>query len=211
MNTGLKTVFLVIGFLLIILGFFMIIPYIVEITIGDKTHTFVFSSICSMFIGSLMVISIRTEDKMLNIKQAFMMTTFSWVAITLFASIPFMYSSLNLSFTDSFFESMSGITTTGSTILDNIEKASKGILIWRAILQWLGGIGIIVMAITVLPLLNIGGMSLFKSEGIEFEKILPSSQAIALATTKIYFILTVICALSFWIFGMNFLMLWHML
>jgi trk system potassium uptake protein TrkH len=204
MNTGLKTVFLVIGFLLIILGFFMIIPYIVEITIGDKTHTFLFSSIFSIFIGSLMVISNQTEDKMLNIKQAFMMTTFSWVAITLFASIPFMYSSLNLSFTDSFFESMSGITTTGSTILDNIEKASKGILIWRAILQWLGGIGIIVMAITVLPLLNIGGMSLFKSEGIEFEKILPSSQAIALATTKIYFILTVICALSFWIFGMDY-------
>ncbi|NCW79845.1 MAG: TrkH family potassium uptake protein [Pelagibacteraceae bacterium] len=204
MNTGLKTVFLVIGFLLIILGFFMIIPYIVEITIGDKTHTFLLSSIFSIFIGSLMVISNQTEDRMLNIKQAFMMTTFSWVAITLFASIPFMYSSLNLSFTDSFFESMSGITTTGSTILDNIEKASKGVLIWRAILQWLGGIGIIVMAITVLPLLNIGGMSLFKSEGIEFEKILPSSKAIALATTRIYFILTVICALSFWIFGMDY-------
>ena len=81
MNTGLKTVFLVIGFLLIILGFFMIIPYIVEITIGDKTHTFLLSSIFSIFIGSLMVISNQTEDRMLNIKQAFMMTTFSWVAI----------------------------------------------------------------------------------------------------------------------------------
>ena len=203
MKDGTKTVFLVIGALLIILGLSMLIPYFVEITIGDKSHNFLFWSIFSIFIGYLLLITNQTEQKNLNIKQAFMMTSLSWIAITLFASFPLMFSSLKLSFTDAFFESMSGITTTGSTILDNVEVASKGVLIWRAILQWLGGIGIVVMAITVLPLLNIGGMSLFKSEGAEFEKILPSSKEIALVCAKIYFILTLVCALGFYFLGMN--------
>ena len=203
MKDGTKTVFLVIGALLIILGLFMLIPYLVEITIGDKSHNFLFWSFFSIFIGYLLLITCQTEEKTLNIKQAFMMTSFSWIAVTLFASFPLMYSSLQLSFTDAFFESMSGITTTGSTILDKIEVASKGVLIWRAILQWLGCIGIVVMAITVLPLLNIGGMSLFKSEGAEFEKILPSSKEIALVCAKIYFVLTVICALCFYLLGMS--------
>jgi len=203
MKDGTKTVFLVIGALLIILGLFMLIPYLVEITIGDKSHNFLFWSFFSIFIGYLLLITCNTEQKTLNIKQAFMMTSFSWIAVTLFASFPLMYSSLQLSFTDAFFESMSGITTTGSTILDKIEVASKGVLIWRAILQWLGGIGIVVMAITVLPLLNIGGMSLFKSEGAEFEKILPSSKEIALVCAKIYFVLTAICAFCFYLLGMN--------
>lgn len=204
MNTGLKTVFLVIGFLLIILGLFMIIPYVVEMTMGDKSHTFLFSSIFSIFIGSLMLISNQSDNKTLNVKQAFMMTTFAWIAIALFGSLPFLYSSLNLSFTDAFFETMSGITTTGSTILINVEDASKGILIWRAILQWLGGIGIIVMAITVLPLLNIGGMQLFRTESSDnSEKILPRSREIALAISKIYLFLTLLCAFGYWLFGMN--------
>ena len=138
MKDGTKTVFLVIGALLIILGLFMLIPYLVEITIGDKSHNFLFWSFFSIFIGFLLLITNQTEEKSLNIKQAFMMTSFSWIAITLFASFPLMYSSLQLSFTDAFFESMSGITTTGSTILDDIERSSKGVLIWRAILQWLG-------------------------------------------------------------------------
>jgi trk system potassium uptake protein TrkH len=203
MKDGTKTVFLVIGALLIILGLFMLIPYLVEITIGDKSHNFLFWSFFSIFIGYLLLVSNQTERKVLNIKEAFMMTSFSWIAVTLFASFPLMHSSLNLSFTDAFFESMSGITTTGSTILDKIEVASKGVLIWRALLQWLGGIGIVVMAITVLPLLNIGGMSLFKSEGAEFEKILPSSKEIALVCAKIYLVLTAICAFSFYLYGMS--------
>jgi len=203
MKDGTKTVFLVIGALLIILGLFMLIPYLVEITIGDKSHNFLFWSFFSIFIGYLLLVSNQTERKVLNIKEAFMMTSFSWIAVTLFASFPLMYSSLNLSFTDAFFESMSGITTTGSTILDKIEVASKGVLIWRALLQWLGGIGIVVMAITILPLLNIGGMSLFKSEGAEFEKILPSSKEIALVCAKIYLALTAICAFSFYLYGMS--------
>ena len=111
-----------------------------------------------------------------------------------------MFSTLNLTFTDAYFETMSGITTTGSTILIDVERSSKGILIWRALLQWLGGIGIIVIAITILPLLNVGGMQVFRSESSDTsEKILPRSREIAVAIFKIYFALTVICAFFYFI------------
>ena len=91
-----------------------------------------------------------------------MLTALSWLSVAVFGSLPFIFSSMEMSITDAFFESMSGITTTGSTIISNLENAPKGILLWRAILQWLGGIGIIVMAITLMPIMNVGGMQLFK-------------------------------------------------
>ena len=203
MKDGTKTVFLVIGALLIILGLFMLIPYLIEITIGDKSHNFLFWSFFSIFIGFLLLITNQTEEKSLNIKQAFMMTSFSWIAITLFASFPLMYSSLQLSFTDAFFESMSGITTTGSTILDNIERSSKGVLIWRAILQWLGGIGIIVMALAILPMLSIGGMQLFKTESYETpDKVVPKAASFAKGISIVYVTLTITWAVMLWGAGM---------
>jgi trk system potassium uptake protein TrkH len=99
---------------------------------------------------------------------------------------------------------MSGITTTGSTIITNLDNTPKSILIWRAILQWLGGIGIIVMAITMLPLLNIGGMQLFRVEGGEStEKILPKTREVTLVLSIIYLVLTFFCAIAYWLVGMN--------
>ena len=115
-----------------------------------------------------------------------------------------IFSSLNLSFSDAFFESMSGITTTGSTIIENLDKTPKSILLWRAIMQWLGGIGIIVMAITVLPLLKVGGMQLFKIESSDNpEKILPRTIEIASIIISIYLVLTFSCAILYWVFGMS--------
>ena len=116
-----------------------------------------------------------------------------------------MFSEIELSFTDAFFESMSGITTTGSTIITNLNETPKSILLWRGMLQWLGGIGIIVMAITLMPLMNIGGMQLFIiSTSDTPEKILPRSKEIALRLILVYSGLTFICALFYKIFGMNF-------
>ena len=92
------------------------------------------------FIGILLVITNQTTNKKLNIQHAFLMTSLAWIIISLFGSLPFMFSTLNLTFTDAYFETMSGITTTGSTILIDVERSSKGILIWRALLQWLGGL-----------------------------------------------------------------------
>ena len=203
MNTGLKTTFLIIGYLIITISAFMIIPQIVEITIGDGSQHFLVTAILSAFIGTLMVLISRTEDKTLNVREAFLMSNLAWFSISFFGALPLYFSSLDLTFTDAFFESVSGITTTGSTILPTVELASKGTLIWRSLLQWLGGIGIIVMAITILPLLNIGGMQLFRTEGMEVEKVVPKTTEIALSISKIYIYITLACFFSYSVAGMN--------
>ncbi len=199
-----KTVFFAIGVLLIILGAFMLIPFFVQFLYGEENNTFLSSAAVTAFIGILLVLTNLQENRKLNLQQAFLLTTLSWLSIAIFGSIPFLLSNLNLSFIDSFFESMSGITTTGSTVITNLNNAPKSILIWRSILQWLGGVGIIVMAITILPLLNIGGMQLFRMESSETtEKILPKTREITLIISTIYFTLTIICGAAYWLVGMN--------
>ena len=199
-----KTVFFAIGVLLIILGAFMLIPFFVQFIYDEKNNTFLLSALVTAFIGTLLVLTNLEENKKLNLQQAFLLTTLSWLGIAIFGCLPFLLSNLNLSFVDAFFESMSGITTTGSTIITNLDDAPKSILIWRAILQWLGGIGVIVMAITILPLLNIGGMQLFRMESSDTtEKILPKTREITLIISIIYLALTFTCGISYWAVGMN--------
>ena len=199
-----KTVFFAIGILLVILGVFMFMPFIVQLIFDEKNSTFISSASITIFIGILLVLANSEEDRKLNLQQAFLLTVLSWLSIAIFGCLPFMFSDLSLSFIDSFFESMSGITTTGSTIISNLDNAPKGILLWRAILQWLGGIGIIVMAITILPLLNIGGMQLFRMEGSDTtEKILPKTREVTLIISSIYLTLTFVCGIAYWFAGMN--------
>ena len=200
-----KTVFFAIGILLIILGAFMLIPFIVEFIYDEENSTFLSSSALTTFIGILLILTNLEENRKLNLQQAFLLTTLSWLSIAVFGSIPFIFSDLNLSIVDSFFESMSGITTTGSTIIINLESTPKSILIWRAILQWLGGIGVIVMAITILPLLNVGGMQLFKKDQVSdaSEKILPKTREVTLVISIIYLVLTLTCGVAYWFVGMN--------
>ena len=183
----------------------MIIPIFTQIIYSEIDPSFISASIISIIFGILFLLSNLNHDKKLNLHQAFLLTALSWVSIAIFGSLPFIFSSLDLTITDAFFESMSGITTTGSTILSNLEQTPKAILLWRAILQWLGGIGIIVMAITLMPIMNVGGMKLFKiSSNDSSEKILPKSKEIALRLVLIYSSLTLLCAISYKIFGMNF-------
>jgi len=199
-----KTVFFTLGILQIILGASMFIPIIIQVIYSEIDSSFFGASIITIVFGTLFFLSNLDHDKKLNLQQAFLLTALSWLSIAIFGSLPFIFSNLNLSFTDSFFESMSGITTTGSTILSNLEITPKSILLWRAILQWLGGIGIIVMAITLMPIMNVGGMQLFKiSSNDSSEKILPKSKEIALRLIYIYSSLTILCALTYWIFGMS--------
>ena len=182
-----KTVFFAIGVLLIILGVFMLIPFFVQLIYDQQNSTFLSSAFVTSFIGILLVLTNLEENKKLNLQQAFLLTTLSWLSVAVFGCLPFLLSNLELSFVDSFFESMSGITTTGSTIITNLDNTPKDILMWRAILQWLGGIGIIVMAVTILPLLNIGGMQLFRMESSgTAEKILPKTREITLLISVIY-------------------------
>ena len=199
-----KTVFFTLGILQIILGASMFLPIIIQMIYSEIDSSFFGASIITIIFGTLFFLSNLDHDKKLNLQQAFLLTALSWLSIAIFGSLPFIFSNLNLSFTDSFFESMSGITTTGSTILSNLELTPKSILLWRAILQWLGGIGIIVMAITLMPIMNVGGMQLFKiSSNDTSEKILPKSKEISLRLIYIYSSLTILCALTYWIFGMN--------
>ena len=200
-----KTVFFTLGILQIILGISMIIPVFVQILFSELDSSFIGASIVTIIFGSLFFLSNLDHDKKLNLQQAFLLTALSWLSIAIFGSIPFLLSSMNLSITDSFFESMAGITTTGSTIISNLETAPRSILFWRAILQWLGGIGIIVMAITLMPIMNVGGMQLFRiSNNDSSEKILPKSKEIALRLIYIYSILTILCAIFYKLFGMSY-------
>ena len=200
-----KTVFFAIGVLLVILGAFMLIPFFIQIIYNEKNNIFLSAASVTIFIGILLVLTNLEENRKLNLQQAFLLTTLSWLSIAIFGCIPFLLSDLNLTFVDSFFESMSGITTTGSTIITNLDIVPKSILIWRAILQWLGGIGVIVMAITILPLLNVGGMQLFKKDQVSdnAEKILPKTREVTLVISTIYLALTLICGFSYWVVGMN--------
>ena len=199
-----KTVFFTLGILQIILGLSMSVPIIVQIIYSELDSAFIGAAIISIIFGTLFFLSNLDHDKKLNLQSAFLLTALSWLSVALFGSLPFIFSNLNLTFTDALFESMSGITTTGSTIIENLNVVPKGILLWRAILQWLGGIGIIIMAITLMPIMNIGGMKLFTVSSHQApEKILPQSKAITLRLVIIYTVLTIACAIFYKLFGMN--------
>ena len=198
-----KTVFFIVGILLVILGIFMIVPYAVQIFYNENNNSFLSSSIITILIGTLTVLSTLRRENQLNLQQAFLFSTLAWISIALFGSLPFYLSDLKLSFSEAFFESMSGITTTGSTVISNLDDSPKSILLWRSIMQWLGGIGIIVMATTVMPLLKVGGMQVFKTDASGTEKILPKTIEVALTIISIYTILTLVCGISYWIQGME--------
>ena len=200
-----KTVFFTLGVLQIILGVFMFIPIIFQFLYSEIDSSFFGASIVTIIFGTLFFLSNLDHDKRLTLQQAFLLTALSWLSIAIFGSLPFVFSDLDFSFTNAFFESMSGITTTGSTIISNLNEMPKSILLWRAILQWLGGIGIIIMAITLMPIMNVGGMQLFKvSNNDSSEKILPKSKEIALRLIYIYSSLTLLCGVAYKFFGMSF-------
>ena len=200
-----KTVFYTLGTLQIVLGVFMLIPVLIQLIYNELDSGFISASLITIVFGVLFFISNLDHDKNIDLPQAFILTALSWISIAIFGSLPFIFSKLNLNFTDAFFESMSGITTTGSTILVDLDNTPKGILLWRAILQWLGGIGIILMAITLMPIMNIGGMQLFKiSSNDNAEKILPKSKEISIRLIFIYSLLTFVCAIFYKLFGMNY-------
>ena len=198
-----KTVFFTLGILLIILGVAMIVPVAFQLIYNEFDSTFIISGIITITFGILFFLSNIDHLKSINTHQAFLLTALSWLSIAIFGSLPFFFSQLNLSITDSFFESMSGITTTGATILSNIEDTPKGILIWRAFLQWLGGIGIVVIALFILPFLRIGGMQLFHLEGDDpYDKSLPKISSVVKRIFIIYATLTVTLIFLYYICGM---------
>lgn len=199
-----KTVFFLIGILLIVLGVAMLAPYSLQIIFEEKSHSFISSSFVTIFIGVLFILANLQKEFKLNLRQTFLFSSLAWIMVAIFGSLPFLLAAQEFSFSEAFFESMSGITTTGATIISNLDDTPKSILLWRAIMQWLGGIGIVVMAITILPLLKVGGMQLFKMEGPDStEKILPRTIEVAAIIISTYVALTFLCGFFYWIFGMS--------
>ena len=146
-----KTVFFTLGILQIILGLFMLLPIIIQFFYSEIDSSFFGAALVTTIFGILFFLSNLDHDKKLNLQQAFLLTSLSWLSIAIFGSLPFIFSNMEFSITTAFFESMSGITTTGSTIIPNLENMPKGILFWRAILQWLGGIGTVSYTHLTLP------------------------------------------------------------
>ena len=199
-----KTVFFLIGILLIVLGASMLAPYALQVTQEEGGHSFLSASFVTIFIGVLFLLANLEREFKLNLRQTFLFSSLAWFMVAVFGSLPFLLSAEEFTFSEAFFESMSGITTTGATIISDLDGSPKSILLWRAIMQWLGGIGIVVMAITILPLLKVGGMQLFKMEGRDStEKILPRTVEVAVIIISTYLMLTFLCSLFYWIFGMS--------
>ena len=203
--TEFRPVLFVVGALLTTLGAFMLIPALADAGAGNSNWSnFLVSSFLTVFTGVGLALVNRVGPARFTVKQTFLLTTLSWSVLTAFAALPFALSDLDLSSADAFFEAMSGITTTGSTVIVGLDTAPKGILLWRALLQWQGGIGIVVMAIAVLPMLRVGGMQLFRTESSDrSEKVLPRPAQISTVIGIVYLVLTLVAAMAYWQAGMN--------
>ena len=201
----LRPILYVNGILLSMLAVAMVIPAAVDAGFSDDNwRAFLAGAGLTLFVGIGLIFTMRGGEMAINIRQAFVLTSTSWLSLTIFAALPFFFSDLQLGYTDAFFEAMSGITTTGATVLTHLDRAPEGVLIWRALLQWMGGIGIIVMAVAILPMLHVGGMQLFRTESSDkSEKVLPRATQIAGAIGFIYLAWSVAAAASYWLAGMS--------
>lgn len=194
------------GFILLVLAVAMGAPAVADLMLDDLDwQVFLASGFVTAFAGIALVLGNRPDGPMnLTTRQAFLLTASAWVLAAGFGALPFAFSNLKMSYTDGYFEAMSGLTTTGSTVIVGLDTAPHGILLWRALTHWLGGIGIIVMAVAILPVLRIGGMQLFRMESSDkTEKVKPRISQIAEAICVIYIFLTLLCAVLLWLAGMT--------
>ncbi|WP_029041629.1 TrkH family potassium uptake protein [Cucumibacter marinus] len=201
----LRPVLMITGALTATLGCSMFLPAIADAMVGHPDWmVFVSAGLITSFVGAGVWTASSGGEQTMNARQAFLLTATLWIVLAFFAALPLYFSELSLSFTDAYFEAMSGLTTTGSTVITGLDVAPPGILLWRGLLQWFGGLGIVVMAIAVLPMLQIGGMQMFKAEAFDTpEKILPRAAQIAGTMTAIYLVLTGVCAAAYWAAGMG--------
>lgn len=201
----LRPILFVHGILLLLLSAAMCIPLVIDL-LGDhqEWEAFAQSVFVTAFVGGILYLTNQGGKKDMNIRQAFIFTTTAYIMLAAFSAQPFYYSRLELSLADAFFESASGITSTGSTILSGLDAMPPGVLLWRSVLNALGGMGIVVLALAILPMLQVGGMQLFKTESSEtMEKMLPRTTQIASTIGIILAVLMSLCALCYWLAGMS--------
>lgn len=195
----------IIGIFLITLAVSMTIPMLTLVLShhSEDLYAFGWSSLLTLVIGLALVLPGKPETARLRPRDMYLLTTSSWLIVCLFAALPMMLLQ-HISFTDAFFETMSGITTTGATVITGLDKASPGLLMWRSMLQWLGGIGFIAMAVAVLPLLRVGGMRLFQTESSDWgEKLLPRSHIAAKYIIFVYLFFTLCGIIAYKFSGMR--------
>lgn len=200
-------VFKTIGLLLMVFSLTQLPPVVVDIIYQqNETHSFLTAFLLTFLSGLLLYLPFRKSTKDFRIREGILVVVSFWFVLSLFATIPFLLSeSLRMTFSDAFFESMSGLTTTGATILSGLDDLPKAILYYRQQLQWLGGMGIIVLAVAILPMLGVGGMELYHAEssGISKDRLTPKLTQTAKALWKIYLSFTVVCALAYYYAGMD--------
>ena len=202
---NIRPVLFVVGALLSTLAVFMFVPAMADASLGNPDwRVFMVAAFFTLFVGVTLLLMNHGGSMRLTVRQTFLLTTAVWILMAGFAALPFSFAELEMSYTDAFFESMSGLTTTGSTVIVGLDNAPPGILLWRALLQWLGGIGIIVMAIAILPMLGVGGMQLFRTESSDqSEKALPRATQMSAVIAVIYLVLTLAAAIAYWSAGMT--------
>ncbi len=200
-------VFKTIGLLLMIFSLTQIPPIIIDfIYAQNETQSFLIAFLLTLFVGCFLWFPFRNTQKDFRIREGVLVVVSFWFVLSLFATLPFLLSTvLNMSFSDAFFESMSGLTTTGATVLSGLDEMPKAILYYRQQLQWLGGMGIIVLAVAILPMLGVGGMELYHAEssGISKERLTPKLAQTAKALWKIYISFTLLCAIGYYLAGMS--------
>ena len=203
-----RPVLLVVGLFVATLGALMSVPLLTDLAVhgtgSADWRAFALSMVVSVGVGGLTAAACWGGIDRITARQGFLLTTTSWVALAFAASLPLWLSDVGLSFTDAFFEAMSGLTTTGATVVVGLDDAPAGFLLWRSLLQWIGGIGVIIMAIAILPFLSVGGMQLFRLESSDkSDKVLPGARGIAAAITALYVGLTGVCFLTYGLMGMS--------
>jgi trk system potassium uptake protein TrkH len=197
---ALRQVLFMIGMMVTVLAVTMLAPAVVDFASGqhESATAFILSSIIGVFVGGAVTLSTRGPVGDMPARGAFVLIVGAWLGLALCAALPLRLSGQGLDWTDAIFESISGLTTTGATVITGLDMRPPGLLLWRAILQWIGGIGIIVTAMAFWPMLGIGGMQLFQLEtGDTSEKVLPRATQIAAGIAAIYLALTIVCFLAY--------------
>ncbi|MEM1232774.1 MAG: TrkH family potassium uptake protein [Pseudomonadota bacterium] len=195
----------VIALLVAALGVTMLVPACVDYLFGNgHGGVFLQSAALTFLVGLFVALATHNVNRGgLSLQETFLLTTGVWLALPVFGAIPFLIGQTAASPTDAFFEAMSGLTTTGATVFSGLDEMPEGLLVWRAMLQWLGGVGIIVVAMVFLPELRVGGMQIFRSEGFDtMGKILPRAAQISQQISVIYLALTLACAGAYLLAGM---------
>lgn len=198
----------VIGWLVAALGATMVLPLTADMIEGrGEQSTFALAALITILTGGALVLACGTaRGSGLTLQQTFLLTTGTWLVLPIFGALPFWIGAPGLGVTDAFFEAMSSFTTTGATVMTGLQEMPAGTLLWRGLMQWFGGIGIIVVAVAFLPTLRVGGMQIFRSEAFDTQgKILPRAREIASSISAIYLGLTVACLIAYSMAGMGFL------